>query len=122
MNLGSHLSKQWHNVVEEVKVHFQRISILIFASTSFRFFPFLAWKDELKKPGTLRADFMAGVIGAIIVLPQGIAFAMIAGLPPVYGLYTAMITPIVAGLFVSVAPRRIGPNSADFIGCICRGE
>ncbi|MCB0533951.1 MAG: SulP family inorganic anion transporter [Lewinellaceae bacterium] len=112
MNLGSYLSKQWHNVVEEVKstlpedIHFDfRKHVLPL------FFPFLAWKDELKKPGTLRADFMAGVIGAIIVLPQGIAFAMIAGLPPVYGLYTAMITPIVAGLFSSSRHAVSGPTA-----------
>ena len=48
---------------------------------------------------TLLADFFAGITGAVIVLPQGVAFALIAGLPPQYGLYTAIVTPIVAGLF-----------------------
>ena len=38
---------------------------------------------------TLRADLLAGILGALLVLPQGIAFATLAGLPPEYGLYTA---------------------------------
>ena len=61
-------------------------------------FPFLNWIGEVNG-NTLKADAMAGLTGAIIVLPQGIAFAEIAGMPPIYGLYTAMITPIVAALF-----------------------
>lgn len=58
------------------------------------------------------ADFMAGLTGAVIVLPQGVAFAMIAGLPPVYGLYTAMITPIIAALFGSSFHLISGPTTA----------
>lgn len=61
---------------------------------------------------SLRADFMAGVTGAIIVLPQGVAFAMIAGLPPIYGLYTAMITPVIAALFGSSYHLISGPTTA----------
>ena len=37
-------------------------------------------------PVTLRADALAGLLGAVLVLPQGIAFATLAGLPPEYGL------------------------------------
>ena len=62
---------------------------------------------------TLRADFFAGLTGAIIVLPQGLAFAMIAGLPPVYGLYTAIIPPIIAGLFGSSLHMVSGPTTAN---------
>lgn len=54
---------------------------------------------------------MAGFTGAIIVLPQGVAFALIAGLPPIYGLYTAMITPIVAALFGSSHHLVSGPTT-----------
>lgn len=60
---------------------------------------------------TLRADLIAGLTGAIIVLPQGVAFAMIAGLPPIYGLYTAMITPIVAALFGASWHLVTGPTT-----------
>lgn len=61
---------------------------------------------------TLKADSIAGLTGAIIVLPQGIAFAAIAGMPPIYGLYTAMITPIIAALFGSSWHLISGPTTA----------
>ncbi len=48
-------------------------------------FPFLRW-FKLITPETIKADFLAGLTGAVIVLPQGVAFATIAGLPPQYGL------------------------------------
>ena len=55
-------------------------------------FPFLAWFKFISKD-SLKADLSAGLTGAVIVLPQGVAFATIAGLPPEYGLYTAMAYP-----------------------------
>lgn len=75
------------------------------------FFPFLLWLPMVNKQ-TLRADFIAGLTGAVIVLPQGVAFAIIAGLPPQYGLYTAMVTPIVAALFGSSRHLISGPTTA----------
>ena len=74
-------------------------------------FPFLLWKDQLSGQ-SLRKDLLAGVTGAIIVFPQGVAFALIAGLPPIYGLYTAMVTPIVAALFGSSYHLISGPTTA----------
>ena len=76
-----------------------------------RIFPFLNWWP-LVNGKSLRADLLAGLTGAVIVLPQGVAFATIAGLPPVYGLYTAMVTPIVAGLFGSSRHLISGPTTA----------
>ena len=73
--------------------------------------PFLRWFQLINRE-TLKADAMAGVTGAIIVLPQGIAFATIAGLPPEYGLYTAMVTPIIAALFGSSLHLISGPTTA----------
>lgn len=61
---------------------------------------------------SLKADAIAGLTGAVIVLPQGIAFATIAGLPPQYGLYTAMVTPVIAGLFGSSYHLVSGPTTA----------
>ncbi len=55
---------------------------------------------------------MAGLTGAVVVLPQGVAFAMIAGLPPEYGLYTAMVVPVVAALFGSSLYLISGPTTA----------
>jgi SulP family sulfate permease len=65
-----------------------------------KIFPFLIW-FRLTTLETIKADFIAGITGAVIVLPQGIAFATIAGMPPEYGLYTAMVVPIIAALFGS---------------------
>lgn len=74
-------------------------------------FPFLVW-FRLVNLSTLRADLLAGLTGAVIVLPQGVAFATIAGLPPEYGLYTAMVTPIIAALFGSSRHLVSGPTTA----------
>ncbi len=76
-----------------------------------RIFPFLRWWNFLGWD-TVRADLMAGLTGAIIVLPQGVAFAMIAGLPPEYGLYTAIVVPLVAALFGSSLHLISGPTTA----------
>lgn len=77
----------------------------------YRIFPFLRWFRLVSK-ATLKADFYAGLTGAVIVLPQGVAFATIAGLPPQYGLYTAMVTPIIAALFGSSLHLISGPTTA----------
>ena len=74
-------------------------------------FPFLVWFKLITKD-SIKADFLAGLTGAVIVLPQGIAFATIAGLPPEYGLYTAMVTPVVAALFGSSRHLVSGPTTA----------
>lgn len=61
---------------------------------------------------SVRDDAFAGLTGATIVLPQAIAFAAIAGLPPEYGFYTAMITPVIAALFGSSWHTVSGPTTA----------
>jgi SulP family sulfate permease len=73
-------------------------------------FPFLTWLPLAKR--SLKDDLIAGITGTIIVIPQAVAFAMIAGLPPVYGFYTAMITPIIAALFGSSYHLISGPTTA----------
>ncbi len=75
------------------------------------YFPFLVWGRTVTVD-TLRKDAIAGVIGAIIVLPQGVAFATIAGLPPQYGLYAAMVPAIVAALWGSSRHLVSGPTTA----------
>src|SRR5512139_722684 len=74
-------------------------------------FPFLEWMRVIR-PRNLRADSIAGLTGAVIVLPQGVAFAMIAGLPPEYGLYSAIVPAIVAALFGSSHHLISGPTTA----------
>ncbi|EOB3569227.1 sodium-independent anion transporter [Vibrio vulnificus] len=74
-------------------------------------FPFLKWLPSVNVQ-SLQADFWAGLTGAIIVLPQGIAYAMIAGLPAEFGLYTAIIPAILASLFGSSHHLISGPTAA----------
>ncbi|WP_239666295.1 SulP family inorganic anion transporter, partial [Achromobacter xylosoxidans] len=64
-------------------------------------------------PATLRADLAAGLLGALLVLPQGVAFATLAGLPPQYGLYSAIVPCIVAALFGSSRHVMSGPTNAN---------
>ncbi|MBC8337340.1 MAG: SulP family inorganic anion transporter [Rhodospirillales bacterium] len=73
--------------------------------------PFLSWTPRVNAK-SLRADIVAALTGAVIVLPQGVAFAIIAGLPPQYGLYTAIVTPIIAALFGSSWHLVSGPTTA----------
>ena len=76
-----------------------------------RIFPFLAWWPCVDR-GSLRADLIAGLVGAIVVLPQGVAFATLAGMPPEYGLYCAMVPTIVAALWGSSLHAVSGPTNA----------
>jgi SulP family sulfate permease len=64
-------------------------------------------------PVRLRTDLLAGLLGAVLVLPQGIAFATLAGLPPQYGLYSAVVPCIVAALFGSSRHVVSGPTNAN---------
>ncbi len=61
---------------------------------------------------TLRADAIAGLTGAMILVPQAVAFATIAGMPPQYGLYCAMLPAIVAALWGSSWHLVSGPTTA----------
>ena len=76
-----------------------------------KFFPFLLWWPMVTKRSA-RDDLIAGFTGALIVLPQGVAFATIAGLPPQYGLYAAMVPAIIAALFGSSLHLVSGPTTA----------
>jgi len=74
-------------------------------------FPFLAWRHRVDRK-TLRADLVAGAISAVLVLPQGVAFATLAGMPPEYGLYGAMVPAIVGALWGSSWHLVSGPTNA----------
>jgi SulP family sulfate permease len=79
-----------------------------------RLLPFTAWLPMTTR-GTLSSDISAGLTGAIVVLPQGVAFATIAGMPPEYGLYAGMIPAIIAALFGSSWHLVSGPTTAASI-------
>ncbi|MDR9437608.1 MAG: SulP family inorganic anion transporter [Thiohalophilus sp.] len=80
----------------------------------WRWLPMFSWWPNVNRT-TLRVDFLAGLTGAIVVLPQGVAFATIAGMPPEYGLYAGMVPAIVAALFGSSWHLVSGPTTAASI-------
>jgi SulP family sulfate permease len=73
-------------------------------------FPFLRWRPLLSRD-QMRADLLAGLAGALVVLPQGVAFASIAGMPPQYGLYASIAPTIIAALFGSSWHLVAGPST-----------
>jgi SulP family sulfate permease len=77
----------------------------------YRLLPFLRWWPNVTQQ-TFKADTIAAFTGALIVLPQAVAFATIAGLPPEYGLYAAMVPAIVAALWGSSWHLVSGPTTA----------
>lgn len=79
-----------------------------------RFLPFMVWLPTISR-NDLRCDVTAGLTGAIIVLPQGVAFATIAGMPPEYGLYAGMVPAIIAAFFGSSRHLVSGPTTAASI-------
>ena len=78
---------------------------------------FGSWTRRVDRT-TLRADLVAGVLGALLVLPQSFAFATLAGLPPEYGLYTAIVPCIVAALFGSSWHVVSGPTNANSLALV----
>jgi len=76
-----------------------------------RLLPCLRWW-RLVDRRSLRSDLIAGMVGAIFALPQGLAFATLAGMPPQYGLYCAMVPTAVAALFGSSLHTVSGPTNA----------
>jgi sulfate permease, SulP family len=79
-----------------------------------RLFP---WIHDIDR-GTLRADLVAGLLGAVLVLPQGVAFATLAGLPPALGLATAVLPCAMAALFGSSRHVLSGPTNANSLALL----
>ena len=73
--------------------------------------PMLRWWPMVNRR-SLRADLIAGLTGTIILVPQAVAYASIAGLPPEYGLYTAIVPVIISALFGSSWHLVSGPTAA----------
>lgn len=72
-----------------------------------RYLPFLRWFPLTVN--TLRMDFLAGITVALVLIPQSMAYAHLAGLPPYYGLYAAFIPSIIAALWGSSKQLATGP-------------
>lgn len=77
-----------------------------------RYIPILDWLPKYKKEA-LSGDIVAGLSVGVLLIPQGIAYAMIAGLPPIYGLYTAMIPQLIYAIFGTSRQLAIGPAAMD---------
>ena len=73
------------------------------------YLPFLSWIDQLKNRATLSADVLAGVTVALVLIPQSMAYAQLAGLPPQYGLYASFLPVMMAALMGSSAQLATGP-------------
>ena len=72
-----------------------------------KLFPFLNWFPVSRS--VLRADFVAGLIVALVLIPQSIAYADLAGLPPWAGLYAAFLPVLAGGLWGSSNHLQTGP-------------
>ena len=86
----------------------------MFGAYLSQFVPAREWWADVNRT-TVRADCFAGLTGAVVVIPQGVAFATIAGMPPEYGLYAAMVPAVVAALFGSSRYLVSGPTTAASI-------
>ncbi|MBJ6611107.1 MAG: SulP family inorganic anion transporter [Candidatus Thiothrix moscowensis] len=74
-----------------------------------RFTPYKGWIGELKNPEVLKADAMAGLTVALVLIPQSMAYAQLAGLPAYIGLYAAFLPVMIAALFGSSRQLGTGP-------------
>jgi len=73
-----------------------------------KLFPFLLWLREYN-PSFLKKDTLAGLTVAAVLIPQSMAYAILAGLPPVYGLYAAVSAPLIGALWGSLRQLATGP-------------
>jgi len=73
------------------------------------FVPFKDWVGELKNPDVLKTDIIAGITVALVLIPQSMAYAQLAGLPAYYGLYAAFLPGIIAAIFGSSRQLATGP-------------
>ena len=64
---------------------------------------------------TLRADAVAGLTVGVMLIPQGMAYAVIADLPPIYGLYAGLVPLLVYPLFGSSRQLAVGPQALDML-------
>ena len=73
-----------------------------------RLLTFFSW-PAVYKVDSLKADILAGLTVALVLIPQSMAYAELAGLPPYYGLYASFLPPMVASLFGSSRQLATGP-------------
>lgn len=77
-------------------------------STLFKFIPLLATLRDYQKED-FQGDLTAGVTVAIMLIPQGMAYAVLAGMPPVYGLYASIVPVLLYALLGTSRQLAVGP-------------
>ena len=91
------------------------------------YFPILTWLSDYKV-SYFKNDFIAGITVSVLLIPQGMAYALIAGLPPIYGLYAALTPQIIYTLLGTSRQLAVGPVAMDSLlvaaglGAICNIE
>ena len=73
------------------------------------FVPFTSWIHELKSVDVLHADIVAGITVALVLIPQSMAYAQLAGLPAYFGLYISLLPVMVAAIWGSSRQLATGP-------------
>ncbi len=73
-----------------------------------KIFPFLVWFEDYNTD-SLKADAIAGLTVALVLIPQSMAYAQLAGMPPYFGLYAAFLPPMLASLFGLSRQLATGP-------------
>jgi SulP family sulfate permease len=68
----------------------------------------LAWLRHYRR-AMLPGDISAGVVVAMMMIPQGMAYALVAGLPPVVGIYASILPPVIYALFGTSMTQSVGP-------------
>lgn len=72
------------------------------------YFPFLDWISKYQR-SDFNGDLIAGLTVGVMLIPQGMAYSMLAGLPPIYGLYASTLPLIVYALFGTSRQLAVGP-------------
>src|SRR5471030_573009 len=68
----------------------------------------LLWLRQYRRP-LLAGDITAGIVVAMMMVPQGMAYALVAGLPPVVGIYASILPPVLYAVFGSSMTQSVGP-------------
>ncbi len=74
--------------------------------------PIFHWLPQYRK-SQLRGDLFAGVTVGVMLVPQGMAYALIAGLPPVYGLYASIVPQLIYAIFGTSRQLSVAPVAMD---------
>lgn len=77
-----------------------------------RLFPMTLWLKQYQTDD-LKGDFFAGITVGIMLIPQGMAYALIAGLPPVYGLYASIVPQIIYAILGTSRQLSVAPVAMD---------